>query len=327
MTVGISDLAELRCSADMISAGITFACRAHLPIFTSRTHVSMSHLRRLIAHSISSLAIRRWLMSEKVPHNLSPCAPLTNPDLHEITIGGQPLHSVSLLITNRDLVRSLRHEPQSLLRMEIPTAGVRRQCGYRSQGGLLAVCVLLADVCHSRADSLRRLHANEPVSAIAISPRPIWRQQRPWQPLGRLAIINLGNDPLEFDLCGLDVDRRVVIDHMVVPARQSTRIGSDLYNILFIATGRIPTMKLRIDIPSRNANWLITPSAWSNLWLYETFLVLAGWLTREDIDHASKSHSLDVELRKHSRKARGSSRIRIHELRPIEELLQRIRHM
>jgi hypothetical protein len=311
----------------MISSGIAFTCRAHLRMFVSRPNLPASRLRHLCSQSIASLAIRHWLTDENIPHSLQASAPLTDPHLKQITLGGRSVHQITLPIFNRDRVRRIREHPHALLRCTVPERDIRHTRPRLTSGDLLAFCVLTADVCHSVADSRRRLEYSEPLAAIAVPPRAIWRQQRPWRGLGRLVLHNPGIEPVHFVINGLSANRSLVVERVTIAGRQSIEIKKLLHNLLYLSTDRIPVKSPRVESTARKAEWRVTPGTWSNLWFYEPILHLVGWLTKSDADQVLKSGPQTLFARKISRKAQTSSRIRIHELRPIGELIQRIHHM
>jgi hypothetical protein len=327
MTVGLADLVELHCSPEMISSGIAFTCRAHLWMFVTQSKPSISRLRNLCSQSIASLGIRRWLTSKNVPHNLQAYAPLTNPHLNQIAIGGRPAHAITLLISNRDLVRKYRKNPHTLPQMRIPNAKLLPTWPYLSPGDLLLFSVLITNVCHSNVDSARRMKNHEEVSAVAISPRRIWRQQRRWQSLGQLTLFNPGIEPVQLEINGLAAGRSLVVERVTIPAEQSAKISTVLHNLLYLRTEKIPSTILRVESLARRVNWRITPGSWSNLWFYEPKLHLVGWLTSSDLDQVFNTSSHFPVGRKLSRVASFGSHMSIHDLRPVGELLQRIRHM
>jgi hypothetical protein len=171
------------------------------------------------------------------------------------------------------------------------------------------------------------MDARDHVLAVAVSPKSIWRQQRPWRSLGRLGITNPGPDRIELEINGLAADRRLVVERVTIAAKQSVDVISDLYNLLCVCTERIPGATPHVESPTRKAKWLITPNTWSNLWFYEPQLLLAGWLTKDDCDQISKSASRGPPVRRTNHKDQARTPLQIRNLRPIGELIHRIRHM
>jgi hypothetical protein len=327
MTVGVTDLMKLRCSPGMISSGIAFTCRAHLRMFATQRKLSALRLRHLCSQSIASLAIRHWLTAEDVPHSLQASAPLTDPHLKQITLGGRSFHVINIPIFNRDHARRIREDPRMLLRCIVPERDIRHVRPRLSSGDLFAFSVLVANVCHSVADTRRRIEDNAPLFAIAVPPRAIWRQQRPWRGLGRLVLHNPGTEPVHLVINGLAASRNLVVESVTIAGRQSIEIKKHPHNLLYLTTEKIPVKSPRVESPARNASWRVTPGTWSNLWFYEPSLLLAGWLTKGDADQVLESGHRHLIGRKIPGKAQTGARIRIRDLRPIGELLQRIRQM
>jgi hypothetical protein len=296
-------------------------------MLAAHPRVSTSSLRHLCAQSIASLAFRRLLTSENVPHNLLAFAPLTNPHLYQITIGGRRLHILNNLILNRNLIRKYRQSRRSLLQMDLSAAKLRRIWPDPSPGDLLAVSVMMASVCHSYSETMQRMEAQDRVLAVAVPPPLIWRQQRPWRSLGRLVLSNLSPDRIELEINGLEADRRPFVKRVTIAAKQQVEVSPDLFNLLCVCTERIPASTPRVESSTRKAKWLITPSTWSNLWFYNPQLLLAGWLTSADCDQVYQSASRGPPVRKTNRKDHLRTALQIQDLRPIRELFHRIRHM
>jgi len=327
MTVGLSDLFELPCSPELISAGITFACRSQLRPFKTRSRVPVSLLRRLCADAIASISLRRWLTSEKTPHGLALIAPLTAPYAYHITLGGRHLQVLNQLIINRSHIRKLRHDPQMLLQSEVALRDVHAPSERYSPGDPIAVSILIAHVCRGYAETRHKTDSGERASSIAIPPRAVWRQQRPWRPLGRLNLTNPGHDLLCLELCGLLSNRSPTIERITIPAGQSKEISSGWHNLLHLHTTHIPTATIRIHSPARKANWFISPGNWTNLWLYEPRLMLVGWHTSRELRRLAMPAFGDKQSRLANRSPRGGSIVQVHALRPVKELLRITRHI
>ena len=327
MSVGSADFTQLPCNPELISAGIEFTCRAHLRPFMGRSRVAIAHLHRLCADSIASLALRRWLASETVPHGLAPVAPLTDPHIHLVTIGGRRLQLVNRLISSPGRIRKLGHSPQRLLHAVIAAEDVQATSGRLSLGDLLAFSFLIANICHSYAETKHRSAASEKTILLAIPPRPSWRQQRPWRPLERLILTNSDDDLIDLELCGLMANRNAAVERMIIPAKQSMEINTTWHNLLHLRTSRMPNATLRIQCPPRNKDWFVTPGSWSNLWFYDARLVLAGWLTYREFGRLTNPESGAEHAQQGHHLPRGSAILQVEALRPVQELLQITRHI
>jgi hypothetical protein len=327
MSVGLSDFVDLPCSPELISAGIAFTIRSQVRLFKTRSRVSIAHLRRLCADAIATVALRRWFASEMVPHGLSPVAPLTDPHVQQITLGGRQLHLVNHLISNRSYIRKLARNPQLLLQTEIPATLAHPATERLSPGDLLAYSFLLGTICYGHSEIRRRTDGEERTSLLAITPRRTWRQQRPWQSLGKLIVTNLDDESHDLELLGISVDRSATIDRVTIPANQSVEITKTWHNLLHLHTMRIPKASLQIRCPARRSEWLVTRSSWSNLWFYEPKLLLVGWLTKRELERVAKPRSRAKQAIRVRRLAAADSIVQVNDLRPINKLLQIARHI
>jgi hypothetical protein len=324
MSVGLSDLVTLACDPAMLSAGITFACRAHLQDFQTRSKVPVSSIRRRCANAISSTAFRRWLASKDIPFDTAPTAPLTEPHKQHITIGGRKVDIVNNLITNRQAIRRLFEQPQSLLEVEIsiPAELLSQETG--SPNDLLAFSLLFAHISTTPPQTRNRMNASEMIFLLAIPPRRIWRQQRPWSALGVLILSSQDPQPIHLDLCALLPDHRPTVERVTIPAGHAIELSRDWHNLLYMHTSRMPNTTLRFHSPARKANWFITPSQWSNLCFYDTQFFIVGWLTRRELIKINASRTREDPEPYRRRK---TSHIPIRRLRSMADLSRRMHHM
>jgi hypothetical protein len=324
MSVGLSDLVTLPCDPDMLSAAITFACRTHLHDLQTHSRIPISSIRRRCARAVSTTAFRRWLAYKNIPHDIALTAPLTDPHEHHITIGGRKVDVVSNLITNRQAIRRLYEQPQSLLQIEISIPAEFQSQEPGSPHDLLAFSLLFAHISTSPPQTRNRMNASEMVFLLAIPPHRIWRQQRPWSALGVLILSSQDPQPISLDLCALLPDHRPTLESVTIPAGHAIELPRDWHNVLYVHTSRMPNTTLRFHSPERKANWFITPSQWSNLCFYETQLLIVGWMTRREFSRISESQTLEDQDR--CRRSKPSL-IPIRNLRPMSDLSRRMHHM
>gem|GEM_PF-5496494 len=324
MSVGLSDLVTLACDPAMLSAGITFGCRAHLQDFQTRSKIPISSIRRRCANAISNTAFRRWMASKDIPFDVIPSAPLTEPHEHHLTIGGRKVDIVNNMITNRQAIHRLYEQPQSLLQIEISIPADLRSQETGSTSDLLVFTLLIAYLSTSPSQTRNRMNASEMIFLLAIPPRRIWRQQRPWSALGVLILSSQDPEPIHLDLCALLPDHRPTLERVTIPVGHAIELSRDWHNLLYLHTSRMPNTTLRFHSPARKANWFVTPSQWANLCFYETQFLMVGWLTRREFNRINASRTLDDQERYHRRK---TPQIPIRELRPMSDLSRRMRHM
>ncbi|MGD8813146.1 MAG: hypothetical protein PVI78_01565 [Anaerolineales bacterium] len=283
----------------------------------------ISSLRRHCAHAISTTAFRRWLTSKNIPYELVLTAPLTDPLEHHITIGGRQVEIITTLITNRQVIRSLHNRPQSMLQFEF-TAPSELDPTKSSPNDLLAYSLLIATISQSPSQTRNRMDASELVFLLAVPPRRIWRQQRPWRPLGKLILSSQDPHPISLDLCALLPDHSPTFKRATIPPGHPIELFQDWHNLLYMHTLQMPITTLRLHLPARKGNWFVTPSQWANLCFYDTRLVLAGWLTRREFNSINASQTVENQVRFRKKKA---ARIPLQGLRPLAELEGRMRHM
>ena len=326
MTVGLSDLAHLPCDADLISAGIAFACQSQWRLFAMRSSVPVSRIRRNGADALASLALRHWLSSETVSHGLAPIAPLTEPHLRLITLGGRKLLLVNHLISNRDHIQRLRRNPRLLLQTPIPVSSVQAASERLSPGDLLAFCILMASACHGAAGALLKADSTGMAFFLAVPPLRGWRQQRPWRPLGRLTIAGSGDEPIELEVCGLLADRSLSIERATIASDRPLEMTTPWHNLLYVRSVRMPPPALRVACPGQGLEWTVTPSSWSNLWFYNPHLVLVGWLTLRELEVTARTGAAAPQARGVHPLSHAEA-VLVQAMRPMHELLQIARHM
>jgi hypothetical protein len=278
----MSKYVELPCGRDLVRAGIAFACHSHVRSIITRPRVAISGLRQQCAHSIASIALRRWLGEMNVPHELSPAAPLTDPHHMLVTVGGRRWQLLNRLVRLHPGQRRSATEPDQVPDSWLAAMRPDVMHTILSPGDLILVSILIAQVCHGLGQTERMMKTAPLAAMIAIPPRSAWRSRRAAPSMERLKLRHTGDESLDLELCGADIDHRPSILTVRLPSGKPKEIITPWHYLLYAHTEKLPGATCVIECPTRAAQWSVPPGSWSNLWFYEPHLYLAGWMTERE---------------------------------------------
>src|ERR1041385_3161579 len=115
--ISTSDLIRLPYTHDLTEGGIAYALHS-LPYIYQRGRGSpYDRLRRVVASAAVELAFRRYLADQKIPFEVKSATPFTEHDRYDVSLGGRRCEIKSFLISHREQISQMRHNPQMVLRI------------------------------------------------------------------------------------------------------------------------------------------------------------------------------------------------------------------
>src|SRR3990172_8618724 len=108
--ISVSDLLHLPYTPDLTEGGIAYALRS-LPYGS----LQYGGIRSMVAGAAVELAFRRYLSQQDIPFETKSPTPFTEPDKHDVLLGGHRCDIQSFLITHRDQISQMRSDPSVML--------------------------------------------------------------------------------------------------------------------------------------------------------------------------------------------------------------------
>jgi hypothetical protein len=95
--------------------------------------------------------------------------------------------------------------------------------------------------------------------------------------------------------------------------------------LAFVHAGIKPGARLGIYSPSRKETYLIEPGEWSNIWIYGMDIFLTGWISRAEFRQRATLLQEGSRVFQFDRTHVKNLAVSISELKPLSELLERVR--
>ena len=110
-----------------------------------------------------------------------------------------------------------------------------------------------------------------------------------------------------------------------IPPKTRVEIESSFFSLAYLHSQDRPNARLGIHSPSRKETHIVENQDWSNLWVYGTEILLAGYLRREEFNRRARFLRGGVRVFQYDRTRTKSLAVNVSELRPIAELLERVK--
>ncbi|GAB4522731.1 MAG: hypothetical protein Fur0018_04850 [Anaerolineales bacterium] len=288
-----ADFVTLPYTPDLTEGGIHYATRSLIYTYDRMGGTPSRRMRRIVAGIAVELAFRRYLNGQGVTFDVLGSTPFTDPDRYDVSLGGRKVDVKSFLVPARRQIRALRAHPEHLLDAEALVPCDQMDNDHAGPHDLFLFAFLLGLTATFPEALQRALAAGQPAYLLHTLPAA-WASPLPWHSLGGLILKSETPLALDITLGGQDAGREFRLTAMQLPPGQRMRCPQEYYNLVFVHTRTLPTLRLGIHSPHLNDTHIIqpllSPDGWDNIWVYGMSIVLAGYITREEFRR--KAHRL-----------------------------------
>jgi hypothetical protein len=272
---------------------------------------SYDDMRLRVADNIVTLAVRRHLVHEGIPHQAAPAISFSEADRYDIAIGGRRCVPLAQLNCGGG-------EPRHIYLPE--ETGGRL---YRDVDIYLFVR-LNGRVTRSREEIDRAQLAGQPVYLIHQMPEN-WASPERWVGLDRLALKTDTIEPVSMALYGQDRERAHLIYQAALQPRRRVKVRTGLYALGSVHTTDIPTGPVGLHSPKLEELHLIHPYQWGNIWVYGESLEMMGYITQARFQREAARVPAEAELPNPCLKNTPLLSLPVEALTPAEDLFRRAR--
>jgi hypothetical protein len=233
------DFIHLPYSPDLTEGGIAYACRSLNYTYNRMGGSPYARLRRIVGGVAVELAFRHYLTSQDVPFDVKGMTPFTEPDHYDVSLGGHRCDIKSFLITHRQQISDIRHDPSVLLNAPalIPSDQFAAQT-HTSQD--LYLFGFLSTLTAASQDDVRKAFAaGQPIYLMHAFPRE-WSQPNQWTPLGKLALKSEAEQTLEVEVGGQNSEREFITEQIVLPPRKRVELSGSFFSLAYVHAKGIP---------------------------------------------------------------------------------------
>lgn len=276
-----SDLIHIPYTHELTEGGIAYACRSLAHSYQRKINLPIERMRQAAGETAVELAFRHYLGDQNIPFHVNEATPFTNPDHHDISLGGHRCKVKSTSITQRRQISFMRADPGRLLQSQVHIPVEEFVAEGQRPDELLLFAVLLGLVAASREEMAKAMAAGLPIFLVHPLPDE-WLWPKTWAPLEPLTLKSECLEPIVVETGGMDAERNFLTVKVELPPHKRVTVKQDFHSLAYIHVQEKPIARVGIHSPTRSKPYIIPPHAWGNLWIYGMDIWLAGWLTHED---------------------------------------------
>lgn len=314
-----SDLLRLPYTPDLTEAGIAYALRS-LP------HGSLSHdrIRRVAAGAAVELAFRRYLSQQDIPFEIKSATPFTEPDKHDVSLGGHRCEVKSFLISHRDQISEMRRNPSVMLNAPALVPSDHHAGDGHSDHDLYLFAFLSGLIAASQADLRKAIETHQPHYLIHAMPEK-WRKPFHWNPLAPLVLKSESEAEMLVEISGQDEGRGFATRLVNLPPKTRVTVNDPFYSLTSIHVKNIPSARLGIHTPAYKEAHIIAPLEWGNIWVYGMDIYLAGYIARGEFRQRAKQIAPNSRVFQYEHTKTKNLAVDVSELKPMQDLFERVR--
>ena len=322
--ISTSDLLHLPYTPDLTEGGIAYALRS-LPYGFQRVSGSpYDRLRRAVAGAAAELAFRRYLAEQNIPFEVKSALPFTDHDRYDVTLGGRRCEIQSFLIRHRQQISQIQRDPELLLKAPALVASDQHAAEGYSPRGLYLFAFLTGLVTSARAEMQKAIEAKQPHYLVHVMPDG-WNRPSKWNPLGKLVLKSESEETQTVEIGGQDEGRALRSCSVVLPPRTRVEIQNGFFSLAYVHTKSSPPARIGIHSPVRKQTHIIGAGDWGNLWVYDTDILLAGYITREEFSRRASFIPMGSRVFQYNHTQVKNLAVPVSELRPLLELFERLK--
>jgi hypothetical protein len=325
MSIDTSDLIHIPYDASLSLAGAIYACRTLQHMLPRLGRLSPHQMRRTSVNIAAHLALRRWLESTDVPYDLIQASPITQPERPALVVGGRRVYIQNTFIPSKHHIRRLRRNLSWLLEMNAILPEDQLALEDLGEGDLLVFAFITGLETRSRAGLQRALAAQQTSYLIAIPARIWWQREKDAQPLGPLIVDSADPTTLNLEYGATLFDNRYRVEQLSIPPMQQSMTPHHLSSLFYIHSSNLPEGDLSIRCPSLDQNWVVASNDWANIWVYGIEITFAGWSTKGAFRKSTQRFPRGTRTQIGHRTRVDSRAKAVSQLRPLLEIVHRIR--
>jgi len=319
-----TDLIHIPYTRDLTEGGIAYALRS-LPYTYNRMGGSpYDRLRRIVAGVAVELAFRRYLSGQNISFDVQGATPFTDPDRYDVSLGGHRCDIKSYLITYRDQISEMRHNPNVMLKAPALVPSDQHSGESLNSHDIYLFAFLAGLIAASQADLKAVIKNDQPFYLIHTMP-DAWRQPQTWNPLGALALKSESDAAQVIEINGQDKAREFLTRRLELPARTRVVIQDEFHSVSSIHIQNMPDARIGINFPIHKKTYLIQPMDWGNIWVYGMDIWLAGYIEREEFSRRASFIQSGTRVFQYNHTKTKNLAVPISDLRPLAALLERVK--
>ncbi len=319
-----SDFLRLPFTPGLTEGGIAYAIRS-LPYTYNRMGGSpFDRLRRIVAGVAVELAFRRYLGEQGIPFDVKGATPFTDPDRYDVALGGHRCDIKSFLITHRDQISEMRHNPGILLKAPALVPLDQHAADGHNANDLYLFAFLSGLVAASLEDLKKAIEAGQPVYLLHALPET-WARPQVWSPLGPLALKSESDETLTVELGGQDEGRGFLTRTVELPPRERVLVNDPFFALSSIHINKPVETRLGIHSPTRQETLLVNWHEWGNIWVYGMDIILTGYIPYDEFRRRASLIQPGSRVFQYNQTRTKNLAVSVTDLSPLPDLFERVK--
>jgi hypothetical protein len=319
-----TDLLRLPFPRDLTEGGIAYAVRSLPHTYNRMGGSPYDRLRRIVAGVAVELAFRRHLTQNDIPFDVKGATPFTDPDRYDVSLGGHRCDVKSFLLTHRDQIQRVRHDPSLLLNAPALVPSDQDAADGHHDDDIYLFAFATGLNAASPRDLEKAIEAGQPIHLLHALPKT-WANPQTWSPLGRLALKSECDEPVTVELGGQIEDREFVSEEIVLPPRTRVTAKTAFFSLASLHVESPPNGRVAVHSPARRETVVIQPHEWGNIWVYGLDIFLTGWMSREEFRRRAYSVLPGARVFQYDETRVKNLAVDVRHLRPLGALLEKVR--
>jgi hypothetical protein len=319
-----SDLLHLPYTRDLTEGGIAYALHS-LPYLYNRSSGPLyERLRRAVASAALELAFRHHLSEQNIPFEIKGAMPFTDHDRHDVVLGGCRCEIKSFLISHRDQISRIKHQPKLVLRAPALVASDQHAGDSHSHNDIYLFGFLFGLITGTPGELQKAIDREQPHYLVHGMP-DAWNRPAGWNPLGRLALKSEAEERLTMEIGGQGAGREMRTSTVELPPRTRVELEEEFFSISYLHMQSSPAARVGIHSPVRRQTHVVEATDWGNIWIYGMDILLAGYMSREEFSRRASFIQAGSRVFQYDVTQVKNLAVPISDLKPLAELFERLR--
>ena len=309
---------------DLTEGGVAYAARSLPHTYNRMGGSPYDRLRRIVSGVAVELAFRRHLTQNDIPFDVKGATPFTDPDRYDVSLGGRRCDVKSFMLTHRDQISRVRHDPSLLLDAPALVPSDQDAGDGHHDDDLYLFAFSTALVAASPRDVEKALAAGQPVHLIHALPKT-WANPQTWSPLGRIALKSESEEEITVEIGGQVESREYVSEKIVLKPRTRAEASTAFFSVASLHVESPPLGRIALHSPARSETVVAQQIEWGNIWVYGMDIFLTGWMSREEFRRRAYSILPGKRVFQYDETRVKNLAVDVRDLRPLGMLLEKVK--
>jgi hypothetical protein len=270
------------------------------------------------------LAFRRYLSEQNIPFEVRGAAPFAEPARYDVTLAGHRCDIKSFLISHRDQIAQIRHDPGTVLKAPALVPSDLHAGEGHSAHDLYLFAFLAGLITVSQGELGKVIETKQPHYLIHVMP-PAWKRPTRWHPLGGLVFKSEAEERITIEIGGQTAGHEMRSCTLELPPQTRLEAEPGFFSLAYLHVKSKPSARIGVHSPVLRETHLIGPLDWGNIWVYGMDVLLAGYMAREEFSRRASFIQAGSRVFQYDQTHVKNLAVPVSDLKPLAELFERVK--